>query len=251
MGRCSAIPGEQGPITANGDGRTNPISPNILPCSFFPPLYMLSMAPCGVGNPYGHLRSSVPAVSPPRLSQPLISVALGKAGKTLGSVQALLICNKNISVLSALCSAQTQNTAPNQPLERELLYPSQNQHTDSTPFIINDSGMLSHQQHIQMKEILTKKMQLPVSHARKWVRAETHWSRWEFSFHKTGGKGKLFGSKLCQRISYLRFEILVIWEAAGSDSHLVACDFWCWRVGNMLSQCLCTANRNVAVILPS
>lgn len=42
-------------------------------------------------------------------------------------------------------------------------------------------------------------------------------------------------SKLCQRILHLRFEIPMIskWEAAGSDCHLMACDFRHCSVGNM------------------
>lgn len=65
----------------------------------------------------------VPTVSPPKLPQLPCWRGSTKTRKDLGSVQALLHNNNNIPILSILCSAHTQNTAPYQPPWRKLILP--------------------------------------------------------------------------------------------------------------------------------
>lgn len=68
---------------------------------------------------------------PPRHPQLPPQPGSMKSRRGLGSVQSLLINNKNISVLSTLCSAQPK-TQPHTSHCENWLYPSQTQHTSSS-----------------------------------------------------------------------------------------------------------------------
>lgn len=89
--------------------KTNVITPNIPPLLHLPPLYILSVIPCGVEQPCGQFGSPIPPTSLSICHGPSVSSPAWpyKKREGLGSVYVLLSKNKSISILSTLFSAQT------------------------------------------------------------------------------------------------------------------------------------------------